>query len=320
MSFENLRPDNILSSVEKALGLSLTSLMSSFPSYINRVYELCTVDGSRLVAKFYRPGRWSREAIIDEHNFIADCSDAEIPVVAPLCLENGGTLGEHEGIYLAVFPKRSGRQIEICNDTDWGRLGSLIARMHLAGDKRKAAARITIDPALSTKNDIEYLCTNVIPSRFIQQYRDIGNYLIDISAPLFENVDTIRIHGDCHRGNIMDRLEEGYLLIDFDDMAMGQPVQDMWLLLPDRVDACKRETELFVQGYERFRSFDRSSIRCVEPLRAMRMIYFLSWCSRQANDYQFRTNFPEWGSESFWQKEISDLREQIGEIENTSSR
>ncbi|KMQ49786.1 serine/threonine protein kinase [Chitinispirillum alkaliphilum] len=315
MSFENLLPDTILFSVENALGQSLTSLISPFPSYINRVYELCTVDGIRVVAKFYRPGRWSRDAIIDEHNFLADCEKDEIPVVPPLRLKNGSTLEECEGIFLALFPKRSGRQIEINDESDWIRLGSLIARMHLAGEKRKASARVIIDPSLSTANDIEYLCDNVIPARFAAQYRDIGRYLIDISAPLVESSEKIRIHGDCHRANIMDRLEEGYILIDFDDMAMGPAVQDIWLLLPDRADACKREIELFLEGYERFRFFDRSSLRCIESLRAMRMIYFLSWCSRQADDYQFRRNFPEWGSDVFWQKEIGDLREQIGEIE-----
>jgi Ser/Thr protein kinase RdoA (MazF antagonist) len=109
-------------------------------------------------------------------------------------------------------------------------------------------------------------------------------------------LERIRIHGDCHRGNILDRLEEGLLLIDFDDMAMGPPVQDLWLLLPDRAGKSLHEIELFLQGYERFRSFDRTGLRCIEPLRAMRMVYFLAWCSRQTGDARFRKNFPDWGA------------------------
>jgi Ser/Thr protein kinase RdoA (MazF antagonist) len=139
--------------------------------------------------------------------------------------------------------------------------------------------------------------------------------LIESSGPLFNDVECIRIQGDCHRGNILNRLDEGLLLIDFDDMAMGPPVQDLWLLLPDRADKSEHEISLFLQGYERFRRFDRRSIRCIEPLRAMRMIYFLGWCSRQIDDAQFKKHFPDWGNDSFWQKEINDLREQLGFVE-----
>jgi Ser/Thr protein kinase RdoA (MazF antagonist) len=135
---------------------------------------------------------------------------------------------------------------------------------------------------------------------------------IEASAPLFDGLERIRIHGDCHRGNILDRLEQGLLLIDFDDMAMGPPVQDLWLLLPDRATKSSHEIGLFLSGYERFRKFDRAGLRCIEPLRAMRMIYFLSWCSRQVGDFQFKRNFPDWGNDTFWQREINDLREQVG--------
>ncbi|MFP4162791.1 MAG: serine/threonine protein kinase [Chitinispirillaceae bacterium] len=318
MSFETLMPESVLEAVEQAAGLKLTSFIYPLPSYINRVYELRCTDDTKLVAKFYRPGRWSREAILDEHRFIQDCRDAEISVVAPVSFRNGETLSSHEDIQFAVFPKRSGRQLEINDDSDWIRLGSLLGRTHLAGEKRSADSRITISPRTSTLSDVEYLCSEVIPSRFADQYRTTAMRIIEISAPFFENITNIRIHGDCHRGNILDRLEEGYLLIDFDDMAMGPPVQDLWLLLPDRVDACPREIELFLEGYRQFRDFDRSTLRCIEPLRAMRMIYFLSWCSRQRNDFQFRRNFPDWGNDTFWQKEINDLREQLGFVMETN--
>jgi Ser/Thr protein kinase RdoA (MazF antagonist) len=316
MSFETLTPDAIIDAVEAAAGLSMTGLTIALPSYINRVYELRAKDGAKLIAKFYRPGRWSREAILDEHRFTLDCTEAELPVVAPLTLANRETLAEHGGILFALFPKKAGRQLEINDESDWPRLGSLIGRLHVCGEKRAAQNRVVIAPGLSATGDVEYLCGRVIPQRFRDGFRAAATSIIQRSTPAFEGLPRIRLHGDCHRGNILDRLDEGLLLIDFDDMAMGPAVQDLWLLLPDRVSACGREIELFLRGYGQFREFDRSTLRCVEPLRAMRMIYFLAWASRQEKDALFRRNFPEWGTDAFWQREINDLREQLGFVED----
>ncbi len=314
MSFEFLTPDEIVNAVEGVIGLPMTGLTITLPSYINRVYELRAKDGTHLIAKFYRQGRWSREAILDEHQFVRDCVESELPVVAPLPLNADETLGRHGDTFFALYPKRAGRQLEITNDSDWPRLGSLVGRLHVCGEKRAAPNRIIIDPHQSALHDVELLCTQVIPERFRGRYRDIAGMLIDRSSPAFEAAERIRLHGDCHRGNILNRLDS-LLLIDFDDMAMGPPVQDLWLLLPDRAAASSHEIELFLEGYERFRKFDRASVRCIEPLRAMRMIYFLAWCSRQANDAFFKRNFPDWGSDSFWQREINDLQEQLEFIE-----
>ncbi|MDD5675361.1 MAG: serine/threonine protein kinase [Chitinivibrionales bacterium] len=312
LSFERLTPDTILGAIETAIGLPLTNLVNPLPSYINRVYELRAKDGTKLIVKFYRPGRWSREAIQDEHDFIGNCSEAELPVVAPLPIGASGTLAEYDGFLFALFPKCAGRQLEIIDETIWARLGSLVARMHNAGRKRPAAHRITLDPQLSMLSDVEELCGGIIPPRMAETFRATATQLIRAAAPLFEGRERFRIHGDCHRGNILDRLDQGLLLIDFDDMAMGPPVQDLWLLLPDRPGKAAREIELFISGYERFCAFDRSSLRLIEPLRAMRMVYFLAWCGRQRDDYVFKRNFPDFGSEVFWQREINDLREQMG--------
>ena len=312
MSFEHLTPETIIPAVEAVSGLRLTGLLLSLPSYINRVYELQAADGTRLIAKFYRPGRWSREAIVDEHRFVNDCRESEIPVVPPLVLRNESTIGEFGGFLLALFPKRAGRQIELNTDADWQRIGSLVARCHLAGERQSAQHRITIGPGESALSDVKFLCEKVLPAQSRERYRSVAMQIIESSMPLFEGLERIRIHGDCHRGNILDRMEEGLLLIDFDDMAMGPPVQDIWLLLPDRATSSKSEIEHIISGYERFRRFDRAGLRCIESLRAMRMIYFLAWCSRQSDDARFRKTFPEWGSDTFWQKETNDLREQLG--------
>jgi Ser/Thr protein kinase RdoA (MazF antagonist) len=303
--------NTLLSTAEIAVGKKLTGMTAPLPSYINRVYEFRAVDGTRLIAKFYRPGRWNAQAIADEHSFIRELQEAEIPVVAPIILQNGTTIGEANGIFFALFPKKAGRQLEINSWEDWLRIGMLTSRIHCVGAQQKAASRVHIDPTVSTMQDLEFLRTNVLPPRYKEPYSNVVNNIISISKPSFSSIEQIRIHGDLHRGNILDRMDEGLFIIDFDDMAMGPPVQDLWLLLPDRPDNSRSELELFLEGYEHFREFDRTSLKCIEPLRAMRMIYFLAWCSRQVDDFQFKKNFPDWGSDSFWQKEINDLNDQL---------
>jgi Ser/Thr protein kinase RdoA (MazF antagonist) len=311
MTFDELTPDSMLPAIEDYSGFLLTGYTAPFSSYINRVYELRTKDGIRIVVKFYRPDRWSRDAILDEHKFMLDCQENEIPVVTPILLKDQSTLGTFNGLNFALFPKKAGRQLEINDFEDWVRLGSLIARIHSVGAKTKANSRVVIDPRITTLSDCKHLCDNVIPGKYREQYRSLCMQLIDQASPSFETTERIRIHGDLHTGNILSRMDEGLLVIDFDDMAMGPPVQDLWLLLPERADKAAAEVELFLEGYEQFRTFDRKSLRCIEFLRAMRMIYFLSWCSRQMADYQFKKNFPEWGSDTFWQREIADLSDQI---------
>ena len=142
-------------------------------------------------------------------------------------------------------------------------------------------------------------------------FRDVALRIAEIALHEFEGVELQRIHGDCHRGNILERSEDGLMIIDFDDMAMGPPVQDIWLLLPDHAGRARREIHLILEGYEQFMEFDESSLRLVEILRAMRIIYFLAWCSTQVDDYKFRFNFPDWGSDMFWQREVDDLKHQL---------
>lgn len=314
--FESLTPDVILNSVEQAIGHRLTGLTSPLPSYINRVYELLSMDETRFVAKFYRPGRWTREALEDEHNFVLSCSENEIPVVPPMVLANGETLGEVDGIYFAVFPKRSGREMEILNDEDWRRMGRIVGRMHNAGAEGAAPSRIRLHPALSTRSDIDQLVGGgFVTLAWESRFSDVTSRILDRCEALFEDIEFIRVHGDCHLKNFLHRPDDGIMVIDFDDMMTGPPVQDLWLLLTDYAHKTQREMNLMLEGYEQFREFDDYTLKLIEPLRAMRMIYFLAWCSRQADDYKFRTTFPDWGSDSFWQNEVKDLEIQLDMIE-----
>lgn len=308
----------MLDAVEQALGQKMSGLSTPLPSYINRVYEVQTMDGDRLIAKFYRPGRWSLECLQEEHEFVGDCAADEIPVVSPLTLPSGKTLHEADGIYFTVFPKRFGRQLEITSPKDWLRVGRLLGRVHVAGSRKGAEYRTDLHPEESTREQIEHLLDNgFVTPRHESEFEDVAFRILDRISGHFDDAEFIRIHGDCHCGNLLNRPGEGIMIIDFDDMMVGPPVQDLWLLLPDRVDRCKRELDLLLRGYEMFREFDDASLRLIEALRAMRIIYFLSWCSQQVDDYRFRTQYPEWGGDAFWQREVSDLTGQLQVIEET---
>lgn len=310
-SFDDLTPDRILDAVESGMDCQLTGLTSPLPSYINRVYELQTIDGDRLIVKFYRPGRWKRAALQDEHDFVLDCAADEIPVVAPLELAGGGTIGDYEGILFSVFPKKSGREMELHTEEGWRRLGSLVGRIHLTGSRCDAANRLEIHPETTTLPEIRMLMHGGFMSvHHARRFKDVTSRIVEIAEKEFEGIETQRIHGDCHRGNILDRPGEGLMVIDFDDMAMGPTVQDIWLLLPGHANSARREIALVLEGYERFMEFDDRQLRLIEILRAMRIIYFLAWCSTQIDDFKFKSNFPDWGSDMFWQREISDLEHQ----------
>jgi Ser/Thr protein kinase RdoA (MazF antagonist) len=310
--FKVLTPDLIINSAEKAVGKRFTGLLIQHPSYINRVYELQAMDTERFVVKFYRPGRWSREAIEEEHAFIADCDAGEIPVVAPIKLSNRSTLMNIEGINLAVFPKKGGRMFEINNDEDWVRVGSIIGRIHAVGAKKDAPHRVRLHPSVSTRADIEFLLEGgFIHPELRDAFKELCFQILDEITGLFDGVEYIRIHGDCHRGNLIERPGEGLMVIDLDDMMTGPPVHDLWLMLPDHYTRAKREIELIMSGYEEFREFDYSTLKLIEPLRFMRIIYYLAWCARQGDDLDFKRDHPDWGNENFWARELIDLRNQF---------
>jgi len=309
--FTHLTPDVMLDMVEASTGMRMTGLTIPLPSYINRVYEMQSRAGERIIAKFYRPGRWSREALEDEHRFLADCAEDEIPVVCPLALRDGQTLGSAGDTFFAVFPKKAGREFEINTDEDWIRVGRLIARIHLAGERRAPSDRITLHPQKSTRSDLDLIIGGgFVTPEHRAAFEDLTGRMVESITPLFEGAELIRIHGDCHRNNLLDRPGEGLMAIDFDDMMTGPPVQDLWMILPDHAGRSRREIDLLTGGYEQFREFDWPSLRLIEPLRFMRIIYFLAWRARQVRDYDFRVNNPDWGSDNFWQKELLDLNHQ----------
>ena len=313
-----------MSALEAVIGVRVDGALTGFPSYVNRVYGFGDEDGGQHIAKFYRPGRWTYEAIEEEHRLVSECAALELPVVAPLADGDGETLhvvsavtGEAEQEFLfAVYPKRSGRNFDGDREEDWLRIGALVGRLHLAAAAVGAEHRLTCTPQISTAQFVNELAAgDLVPADVASEFFELVNTGVERITPLFAGVALQRLHGDCHRGNILDRVEEGLLLIDFDDMMVGPAVQDLWLLLPGRVDDSRRELALLLEGYEQFQPFDRRTVALIEPLRLMRMIYYLAWSALQRHDRRFLESFPHWGGRAFWLQEIEDLRTQLRVID-----
>ncbi|MCR4576039.1 MAG: serine/threonine protein kinase [Lentisphaeria bacterium] len=315
-TFSALSPMLAVDMVEEALGIPVEAFVRPCPSHINRVYEMNTRDGLAFIVKFYRPGRWTEAAIRDEHDFMLDCQDAEIPVVAPAAFADGDTLAQRNGIFFAVFPKMGGFPFDSTRPDQWQRLGSLIGRVHAVGEQADARHRVILHPAKSSIDDFDYLReSDAIPLDSRSRFLDAAWQVINACQRAFpRQAKLIRIHGDCHSLNILDNPNEGLLLIDFDDMVVGPPVQDLWMLLPDAPENCRPLINAFLKGYRIFRDFDERNFRLIEPLRAMKMLYFLAWCARQRGDANFNTKFPDWHSRDFWTKQTADFELQLRRI------
>jgi Ser/Thr protein kinase RdoA (MazF antagonist) len=314
-AFHSLTPDRIITLVEKALDRRCTNLCRPLISYINRVYELEAEDGSGLVAKFYRPGRWSLNGLQDEHDFLLELAGQEIPVIAPLMLQDGSSLGRHENICFAVFPKMGGRSYDEYNDDQWLELGRLLGRTHNVGAMHLPKDRLTMTPDKSTRQQVDYILEgSFMDDDMLGRFKELTDGLINEISPLFHNKEMIRIQGDCHFSNLIYRPDESFYIIDFDDMAMGPPVQDFWMLLPGYREDSLAEIEIFLEGYEMFRDFDMGSLRLIEPLRAMRYIHYTAWCAHQfAEDGETRVD-ADFGSRQYWQTEMDDLEDQLDRI------
>jgi len=314
-AFHALSPDTVINLVEATLDLDCTNLFRPLNSYINRVFELEQDNGAGLIVKFYRPGQWEKPALQEEHDFLLELYGLEIPVIAPLVHADGVTLGRYEDLFFAIFPKCGGRSFDEYSDDQWLELGRLLGRFHAVGEEKRCHDRVIMTPERSTRQQINYLVeNNLVPGECLLLFKELTDTLIREITPLFSGQEMIRIHGDCHFSNIIYRPSESFYLIDLDDMAMGPPVQDFWMLLPDYMENSIVEIDLFLEGYETFRSFDKKSLRLIEPLRAMRYIHYMAWCAYQVvNDGQTLVN-NTFGTSHYWQVEIKDIQDQLQRI------
>ncbi len=320
-AFHALTPDTVIGLVEEALGVRCTNRFYQLNSYINRVYELERQDGAGLVAKFYRPGRWSPEALLDEHEFMARLAEAEVPVITPLTLADGGTLGCHGGIHFAVYPKKSGRVLDEYTNEQWPELGRLLGRVHAVGSTLRPRDRVTLAPDRSTRAHVEYILAGGLMHADLRgEFEALAGRLIEETVPMFAGVESIPIHGDCHAANLIHRPGESFFIIDFDDMSVGPPVQDFWMLLPGYRGESQAEIDLFLEGYETFRPFDRRTLRLIGPLRAMRFIHYVAWLAHQVADDGPSRVSPDFGTRGYWLREMTDLERQLERIRAAAHR
>ena len=305
-TFHSLTPDRVLDAVEVG-GLRCTGRCLPLRAFENRVYEVELEDERRLVVKFYRPGRWSREAILDEHAFLAELAAEELPVVPPLDLGTGSTLVEIDGIFYAAFPKVRGRVLDELDDQGLRQIGRLIGRMHAVGAARDAPHRPRFTVERYVKEPLDTLLSGaLVPVAFAGRYRDVALRIADAAAVLLSHARTQRIHGDLQRGNVLWGAD-GPILLDFDDFLVGPPVQDLWLLARGDSEEARRGRDQLLEGYELFREFDRSTLALCEPLRALRIIYVSAWIARRWEDLSFRTGFPAFGTDGYWAAEYEEL-------------
>ncbi len=316
--FYGLTPDWVLRAVE-AGGYAPTGHCFALNSLENRVYDLRLDDDSHVVAKFYRPGRWSREAIEEEHRFLLELRAAEIPVCAPLSFADGSTLHEVEGIFYALWPRTGGRAPEELSDTQIGVLGRLLARIHNVGAAADAPHRPILTGESSGYAPLDRLVEGgFLPPTCANRFIAAVEEITEIYEDLAEDVPLHRIHGDCHMGNLLHG-NEGWFFLDFDDFKVGPAVQDVWMLLPGRDFESKQQRLVLMEAYQQFRPFQLSWLRLVEPLRALRFVFYAAWIARRWEDPAFPLAFPHFGTEQYWQGETRDLELQLERVREAES-
>lgn len=308
--FLALTPEKVLAAVE-AGGLPTNPVCYPLNSFENRVYEVELADRSRIVAKFYRPGRWSEEQILEEHRFLRQLDAEEVPVATVRPFPDGSTLRQIEGIYYTLADRRGGRAPDELDDAAVRRLGMLVGRLHTVGAREPAPHRLALDADVYVREPVSWLERHgTLPPRLRGRYTRAAEALAELADEALAEVPVHRLHGDLHLGNVLNR--DGVLrVLDFDDMVTGPAVQDLWLALPGRDRDTKRQHEIFLEGYEQFRLFDRGTLRLIEVLRGLRIVHYAGWLARRWHDPAFPRGWPHFGTDEYWDRETSDLEEQV---------
>lgn len=310
-AFRHLDPDTLLSAVE-SVGYACDGHALALNSYENRVYQVGVEDGPTIIAKFYRPGRWSDAAIIEEHLFSLELAEAEIPVVAPLAV-GATTLHRHGPFRFTLYPRRGGRAPEFDRPDHLRQLGRLIARIHNVGATQPFAHRPTLDIEHFGIDAYHYLLAHgFIPAALETAYRSLAEDLIAAIREIFAMVSPVRhlrLHGDCHAGNILWRDEQAHI-VDFDDARNGPAIQDLWMFLSGDGAYMNERVRDLLDAYTEFRAFDARELHLIEPLRTLRMMHFSAWIARRWDDPAFPRAFPAFAGARYWEDHILALREQ----------
>lgn len=319
--YADLTPDLVLDAVE-SLGYLSDARVLALNSYENRVYQVGIEDEQPLIAKFYRPARWSDAAIREEHAFSFELADCEIPVVAPL-QRDGETLFSHAGFRFALFPRRGGRAPEPGNLEQLYRLGQLLGRLHAVGASRPFVHRETLAVSNFGHQSLATLLDGgFIPKSLLPAYESVARDLLKRLDELFARVHfkPIRLHGDCHPGNLLCR-DDSFHIVDMDDCRMGPALQDLWMMLGggERHERLSQLAEL-IDGYQEFHDFDSRELPLIEGLRSLRLLHYSAWLARRWTDPAFPMSFPWFGSERYWGEQILILREQMAALDEEPLR
>jgi Ser/Thr protein kinase RdoA (MazF antagonist) len=315
--YDLLTPDLVIDCVESAGYLSDARLLA-LNSYENRVYQVGLEDGSPLIAKFYRPGRWTRAQIDEEHRFSQELVDADISVVAPLIDSNGCSLHEHAGFLFALFTRRGGYPPELDNLKNLFVLGRTLGRIHAVGRAGKFSDRVSINVDRMMSENIDFLVDSpFIPRDLIPAYSTLAKDLVQTVNSIYSEVedsDLIRVHGDCHVGNILWRDETAHF-VDLDDCMMAPAVQDIWMFLSGERHRRQQQLAEVIEGYSEFCDFEPRQLRWLESLRTMRIINYAAWLAKRWEDPAFPRSFTWFNTERYWADHILELREQLSALQ-----
>ena len=315
-AYDTLTPELMLDAVESC-GFRCDGRILGLNSYENRVYQLWLEDGSALVAKFYRPGRWPREALLEEHAFALELVEREIPMVGPL-ERSGATLHEHGGFSFALYPRRGGRtpELEDLDTLQW--LGRFIARIHAVGALQPFEHRPAIEIERFGREPFRYVLEHdFVPADLLAAYSSVVEDVLKRVEQAYHRagpVRSIRLHGDCHSGNIL-WTDDGPHFVDLDDSAMGPAVQDVWMWLAGDRATMQVQLAAVMEGYREFNDFDRAELFLVEALRTLRLIHYSAWLAQRWDDPAFPRSFPFFNTQRYWQDQILALREQAAALD-----
>jgi len=313
--YSELSPQTVLDAIE-AVGHRCDGRVLALNSYENRVYQIGIEEDQPVVAKFYRPARWSDAAIREEHAFAGELAAQEIPVVAPL-LRYGVSLHVHRGFRYAVFPRRGGRwpELGVSDDREW--VGRFLGRIHAVGRAARFAERTRLSMEDLGRKARDFVLDGAwMPDYLATKYADVTDELLDeVEARAADWGGAVlgRILGDCHRGNIL-WTDLGPHFVDLDDCLTGPAVQDIWMLLSGGRQDMRTELHDLLKGYEQFLPFDRGEIALIEPLRALRMIHYSAWLARRWHDPAFPQAFPWFAEPRYWEQHYRSLEDQLAAV------
>lgn len=307
-----LEPDLILNAVE-SIGLPCSGSLLALNSYENRVYQIGIEDAEPVIAKFYRPGRWTDAAILEEHHFSNELVAHDIPVIPPLVIQDK-TLHQFAGFRFAVFPRKGGRPLELDNLEQLEWMGRFIGRVHAVGACRSFQHRSVLSVESYGYVPYQFLIkNNFIPSHLIKDFSQITEAILKKTDDMFKSINSlsfIRLHGDCHAGNVLWS-DSGLHIVDLDDCLTGPAIQDLWMLLSGDEDQINAQLECVLRGYKSFHDFDMRELILAEALRALRMIMYSGWLAARWNDPAFHMSFPWFNTGFYWQEQLQHLNEQL---------